>query len=60
VENVIRVKAGIFYKGVLGGCSCAGDPASAGENDEYCEVRLDIDKTSAATAVTLVTEGVSL
>ena len=56
LENVIRVKAGIFYKGVLGGCSCADDPTPAGENDEYCEVQLDIDKTTAATAVALVAE----
>jgi len=55
-ENVIRIKAGIFYKGVLGGCSCADDPTPSGENDEHCEVQLDIDKTTAATVVALVTE----
>jgi hypothetical protein len=54
--NVIRVKAGIFYEGVVGGCSCAGDPTTDSENTEYCEVLLDIDKVSAATAVTLVAE----
>jgi len=56
LEDVIRVKAGIFYKGVLGGCSCADDPTPTGENDENCEVQLDIDKKTAATAVALVTE----
>lgn len=56
MENVIRIKAGIFYKGVLGGCSCADDPTPSGENDEYCEVQLDIDKTTAATAVMLMME----
>lgn len=56
MENVIRIKAGIFYKGVLGGCSCADDPTPSGENDEYCEVQLDIDKTTAVTAVALVAE----
>ena len=56
LEKVIRVKAGIFYKGVLSGCSCADDPSPTGENDEYCEVQLDIDKTTAAAAVELVTE----
>jgi hypothetical protein len=27
MENGIRIKAGIFYQGVTGGCSCADDPA---------------------------------
>ena len=53
--NVIRVKAGIFYRGVLGGCSCADDPTPTSEINEYCEVQLDIDKTTAATTVVLVT-----
>lgn len=52
--NAIRVKAGIFYEGLVGGCSCAGDPTVDSENAEYCEVLMDIDKASATTAVTLV------
>lgn len=54
--NMIRVKAGIFYHGIVGGCSCADDPTPIGENNEYCEVRIDIDKTTAITAVTLIME----
>ena len=56
MEKVIRVKAGIFYQGVLGGCSCADDPTPTSESNEYCEVQLDIDKTTAATIITLVSE----
>lgn len=56
MKNVIRVKAGIFYRGVIGGCSCADDPTPDSENNEYCEVRLDIDKATAATSIDLVTE----
>jgi len=56
MENVIRIKAGIFYQGVLGGCSCADDPTPTSESNEYCEVQLDIDKTTAATSVVLITE----
>ena len=55
MENVIRVRAGIFYRGVIGGCSCADDPTPASEINEYCEVQLDIDKTTAVAAVELVT-----
>ena len=53
-EEVIRVRAGIFYQGVIGGCSCADDPTPISESNEYCEVQLDIDKTTAATVVELV------
>jgi hypothetical protein len=56
MEEVIRVKAGIFFRGVISGCSCADDPAPGGEINEYCEVQLDIDKFSAATSITLVAD----
>lgn len=55
-ENAIRVQAGIFYQSVIGGCSCADDPTPTGENTEYCEVRLDIDKATAAATIALVTQ----
>lgn len=54
LENVIRVRAGILYKGLVGGCSCADDPTPISANNEYCEVQLDIDKSTAITAVALV------
>lgn len=54
--DVIRIRAGIFYKSVLVGCSCADDPTPTSENNEYCEVQLDIDKTTAATTIALVAE----
>lgn len=56
MDKVIRIKAGIFFKSVIGGCSCADDPTPTSEINEYCEVQLDIDKTTAATTVALVTE----
>ena len=56
METVIRVKAGIFYSGIMGGCSCADDPTPTSESNEYCEVQLDIDKATAATVVTLITD----
>jgi hypothetical protein len=54
-EKVIRVTAGVFYQGVMGGCSCADDPTPTSESNEYCTVQLDIDKKTAATVVMLVT-----
>lgn len=55
VGDLIRVKAGIFYQGIIGGCSCAGDPTPASDINEYCEVVLDIDKSTALVAVKFVT-----
>ncbi len=52
--DCLRVKAGIFYAGIVAGCSCADDPTPIDENTEYCEVRLEIDKATAETTVTLL------
>ena len=56
LENVLSVKVGILYKGLIGGCSCADDPTPLNDNNEYCVVQLDIDKVSAATTVALLGE----
>jgi hypothetical protein len=54
--GVIRAKAGIFYTGVIAGCSCADDPSPVNEESEYCEVQLDIDKATAGTTVVLLAD----
>jgi len=53
---VIRAKAGIFYTGIIAGCNCADDPSPVNEEYEYCEVQLDIDKSTAGTTVILLAE----
>jgi len=55
-SGLIRVKAGIFYTGIIAGCSCADDPTPIDELNEYCVVQLDIDRTTADTTVTLLEE----
>jgi hypothetical protein len=54
--EVIRVQAGIFFRGVIGGCSCADDPTPISDINEYCEVRLEIDKATAETEVLLISQ----
>jgi len=54
--NCIRAKAGIFYTGIIAGCSCMDDPTPLNEESEYCEVQLDIDKATAGTMVVLLAE----
>lgn len=55
-ENLIHVRAGIFYNSIIGGCACADDPTPVSELNEYCVVRLDIDKKTAETKVVLLPE----
>lgn len=50
----IHAKVGIFYAGILAGCSCADDPTPVEEQAEYCEVQLDINKMTAEAEVTLL------
>ncbi|MCF7822248.1 MAG: hypothetical protein K9M17_07410 [Mariprofundaceae bacterium] len=53
-DDAIRARAGIFYKSITAGCACADDPTPVDERNEYCEVQLDIDKSTAKTTVTLI------
>lgn len=46
--GVIRVRAGIFYQGLVTGCSCADDPGPPGEVSEYCELLLEINENGEA------------
>lgn len=55
-DGLLQVKAGIFYAGIIAGCSCAGDPTPIDEIEEYCVVQFDIDRRTADTTVTLLEE----
>jgi len=54
--DAIRVKAGVFYTGIIAGCNCADDPTPIAEQNEYCVLQFCIDKQTAQTTVTLVSE----
>lgn len=53
-EGFIKVKAGIFYSGIIAGCNCADDPTPVDAQNEYCEVRIEINKKTAETTVALL------
>lgn len=53
-DQTIYAKAGIFYAGITAGCSCADDPTPLDEQNEYCVVRIAIDKRSAEARIALV------
>ncbi len=50
-ERAIRVRAGIFFSGLVAGCSCADDPTPVEPQPEYCELVLTIDRRSAEAVV---------
>lgn len=55
-NGLIRAKAGIFYTGVIAGCSCADDPTPVDELNEYCVLQFCIDRLTASTTVELLAE----
>jgi hypothetical protein len=48
----IRVHLGVFYSGVIAGCSCADDPTPVDTITEHCELLLEIDPATGQTWVT--------
>lgn len=52
--HVIHAKIGIFYAGIIAGSCCADDPTPVCEQNEYCEVQLDIDKETAEATIRLL------
>ncbi len=55
--HTLRAKAGLFFTGIIAGCSCADDPTPIDDLDEYCEVWIEIDRETGEVAVSLVDEG---
>lgn len=53
-SNIIHVKTGIFYAGIIAGSCCADDPTPISEQTEYCEVQFDIDKVTAEATITIL------
>ena len=53
-QNHIKIKAGIFYTGIIAGCSCSDDPSPTDEQNEYCELLFSVDKDTANTEVKLL------
>lgn len=52
----LHVKAGVFYHGVISGCSCADDPSPTDVTTEYCEVLFEVDRVTGEATVTLASD----
>jgi len=55
-SDVIHVKTGIFYAGVIAGCSCADDPTPLDEQTEHCELLFKINKFTGETKIILLSD----
>jgi len=53
----VRARVGVLFTGVEAGSCCADDPAPPGEQAEYCELRVVIDRHSAEAAIVLDEDG---
>jgi len=53
-EGRLRIRAGIFYRGIVAGCSCADDPTPIEPVTEYCEVLLRIHRPDGRTEIELL------
>ena len=50
----LHAKVGIFFGGILAGCSCADDPTPVESQTEYCELLLALDRTTGQATVELI------
>ena len=53
-EELVTIKAGIFYTGIIAGCSCSDDPSPTDEQNEYCELLFTINKKTENMKIQLL------
>lgn len=53
-ETRIQARVGVFFAGILAGCSCADDPSPVDAQTEYCELLLTINRATTETTVQLL------
>ena len=54
--DALNIKAGIFYAGINAGSCCADDPTPLDEVTEYCEINIEINKSTAEAIIRLLQE----
>jgi hypothetical protein len=55
-DGQLRIKTGIFYTGIIAGCSCADDPTPIDEQTEYCVLEFAVDTATGVASVQLTEE----
>ena len=52
-DGRIQVRLGVFYAGIIAGCSCADDPSPVDSLTEHCELLLEMDAATGDARVSL-------
>lgn len=52
----IHARVGVFFAGIVAGCGCADDPTPVEPQNEYCELRVVIDATTAEASILTLDE----
>jgi len=47
----IRARVGVFFSGIVAGCSCNDDPTPVEAQNEYCELSIDLERRTATAEV---------
>lgn len=55
-QGQLRIKAGVFYSGIIAGCSCSDDPTPTDVQAEYCDLEFVIRIDSGEASITLLTD----
>lgn len=55
-DHYLHVKAGVFYHGVIAGCSCSDDPSPTDVTTEYCEMLFKINRGTGEASVSIIVE----
>lgn len=50
----VVARVGVFFSGLVAGCSCADDPTPVEAQPEYCELRVAIDRADAKADISLL------
>jgi hypothetical protein len=50
-DDGVFLRVGVFYQGIIAGCSCADDPTPVEPQTEYCELHLWLDPASGRALV---------
>jgi hypothetical protein len=53
-DEAILVRAGLFYSGVIAGCSCADDPTPLDLVTEHCTIEIRLEKQNGRTRFMLL------
>lgn len=53
-KESFSAKVGIIFTSVIAGCACSDDPTPESDLSEYCELRLEVNKQTAETTISLL------